>query len=54
MPLQRTAKLDYQRRTTAVTRKNIGVPTYDTEVLYNRDWQHVKIMQKSTGKIPTD
>lgn len=54
VPLQRAARIDYHRRTTAVTRKNLGIPTYDTPVLYARDWQHVTIMQKVTGHIPTE
>lgn len=52
MPLQRTEKLEYHRRTTAVTRKNIGVPTYDTPVLYERDWEHVSPLLLLAQRAP--
>jgi len=54
VPLQRAARIDYHRRTTAVTRKNLGIPTYDAPVLYSRGWEHLTILQKATGHIPTE
>jgi hypothetical protein len=54
VPLRRAPKIDYHRQTTAVTRKNFGVETYDTPALLGRGWGHVNIMQRATGKIPLE
>ena len=54
IPLQRAANIDYHRRTTSVTRKNGNIPTYDTQPLYTRGWEHVKIMTHETGHIPLE
>ena len=54
-PLRYSKDLNYHRQSTAAMRKKeLGLETYEHPVLYERQWEHVAILHKITGKIPTE
>ena len=53
--LRQPKELQHHRQTTArMRRAEMGVETYENKVLYDRKWDHIHIMWRSTGDIPTD
>lgn len=53
VPLERSSRLEYHRRTVAHTRRNSGVPTYDHPALY-AGWNHVNEHVNANKAIPKE
>ena len=54
LPLERSGRLEYHRRTVATMRRDtMSIPTYDHAALY-KGWPHVNDMVKSAHTIPKE
>ncbi len=55
LPLRRHKEMNYHRMATASMRKTeLGVLTYEHDVLYKRQWEHIFHLHKATGDIPLE